>query len=166
MMTQENSQVEIYQFHILLLGISPVIWRRILVRSDMTISDLHYILQTAMGWEDEHLHRFHLRGRDYGIYRGGGFSFRDDPTQIRLGDFKLRLKERFIYQYDFTSNWQHQVRLEQILRANPKKTYPVCIDGARKAPEEDSGGPGYLSKPKGKLLASINNNLAASCLAN
>ncbi|MEM8676028.1 MAG: hypothetical protein AAGF83_19480 [Cyanobacteria bacterium P01_G01_bin.67] len=32
-----------------LLGISPMIWRRIKVSSDSTIVDLHYIIQIAMG---------------------------------------------------------------------------------------------------------------------
>ena len=43
---QSNPQpaVEIYQLHILLLEISPAIWRRVLVRSDSTIADLHYSL--------------------------------------------------------------------------------------------------------------------------
>jgi hypothetical protein len=35
-----------------------MILRRLLVRSDNTIADLHYTLQIAMGWEGYHLHRF------------------------------------------------------------------------------------------------------------
>ncbi len=42
------SQVEVYQFYIWLRQISPAIWRRILVRSDCTIYDLHYILQLVL----------------------------------------------------------------------------------------------------------------------
>jgi hypothetical protein len=51
-----DSSEPIYQLKILLLGISPTIWRRILVSSDSTIEDLHYTLQLAMGWSDIHLH--------------------------------------------------------------------------------------------------------------
>ena len=36
--------------------ISPPIWRRLRVPGACSIADLHDILQTAMGWEDEHLH--------------------------------------------------------------------------------------------------------------
>jgi hypothetical protein len=42
----------IYQLKVVLLSISPMIWRRLLVCSDSTIADLRHILQTAMGWED------------------------------------------------------------------------------------------------------------------
>ncbi|NET30129.1 hypothetical protein [Okeania sp. SIO1I7] len=41
---------------VVLQGISPMIWRRLLVKSDSTIENLHYILQIGMGWEDIHLH--------------------------------------------------------------------------------------------------------------
>ena len=57
----------VYQLKVILLGISPMIWRRLLVRSDSTIADLHSILQIAMGWTDTHLHQFRIQGRKYGI---------------------------------------------------------------------------------------------------
>ena len=133
--------VEIYQLPVLLLKISPAIWRRILVRSDSTIADLHYSLQIALGWTNSHLHQFSLHGQEYGVYQPGGVSFHDDPKKVRLSDLKLRLKERFIYQYDFGDNWRHQIRLEQKLPFNSKKDYPVCIGGARKVPPENCGGP-------------------------
>jgi hypothetical protein len=48
----DSEQLVIYQLKIVLLGISPMIWRRILVRSDSSIEDLHYTIQLAMRWED------------------------------------------------------------------------------------------------------------------
>jgi hypothetical protein len=64
MSTRALEQTEtVYQLKITLRGISPLIWRRVLVRSDTTIAQLHAIVQTAMGWEDLQLHRFRLRGR-------------------------------------------------------------------------------------------------------
>jgi len=50
----DSSEPVIYQLKVVLLGISPMIWRRLLVKSDSTIEDLHYIIQIAMGWEDIH----------------------------------------------------------------------------------------------------------------
>ena len=43
---------EIYQLKIALIGISPLIWRRLLVHSASSIAELHHIIQIAMGWED------------------------------------------------------------------------------------------------------------------
>jgi hypothetical protein len=38
----------VYQFKVVLRGISPMIWRRLLLRSDHSIADLHYAIQIAM----------------------------------------------------------------------------------------------------------------------
>ena len=66
-MENTNTAVETYQLRIWIRKISPQIWRRLLVRSDSTIADLHEILQVAFGWSDEHLHQFLIRGKPYGI---------------------------------------------------------------------------------------------------
>ena len=52
-----------------LLGTKPPVWRRLLMLDTMTLADLHYAIQAAMGWEDSHLHVFHIDGRDYGDRR-------------------------------------------------------------------------------------------------
>lgn len=129
-MADTNHPVAVYQ----LREISPMIWRRLLVRSDSTIADLHYTLQIAMGWDDIHLNRFVIYGKEYGVAKIGGTWFSDDPRQVLLSHLHLRLKEQFLYEYDFGDRWQHEVRLEKVLPLDPKKTYPRCIGGARKAP--------------------------------
>ena len=63
----ESGEVCVYQFKVVLRGVSPMIWRRILLRSDQTVADLHYTIQIAMGWSDSHLNRFHIHGKDYGV---------------------------------------------------------------------------------------------------
>jgi len=81
-----SEQPVIYQFKIFILNISPMIWRRIKVRSDSTIADLHYIIQIAMGWTDTHLNRFIIHGKQYGISKIGGMHFSDNPEEVRLSD--------------------------------------------------------------------------------
>src|SRR5438046_9065904 len=55
----ENPQ-EIYQIKITLLGTSPPIWRRLQVPANLTLEQLHDVLQLAMGWEDCHMHDFRI----------------------------------------------------------------------------------------------------------
>ncbi len=47
----------VYQFKVVLRGVSPMIWRRLLLRSDHTIADLHYAIQIAIGerWRNEEM---------------------------------------------------------------------------------------------------------------
>jgi Plasmid pRiA4b ORF-3-like protein len=51
---------DIYQLRIVLRGISPLIWRRLLVRSDTTLAQLHLVLQILFDWSNEHLHHFRI----------------------------------------------------------------------------------------------------------
>ncbi len=55
-MSSTDQRVQVYQLRIWIRGISPQIWRRLLVRSDSTIAELHDTLQIAFGWMDDHLH--------------------------------------------------------------------------------------------------------------
>ena len=41
-----------------LLGISPMIWRRLLVPSACTLRELHGVIQGAMDWEGIHLYLY------------------------------------------------------------------------------------------------------------
>ena len=55
-----------YQFRVVVQGISPLIWRRLLIRSDMSLTTLHTTLQLVFAWSDVHLHYFRIHGKEYG----------------------------------------------------------------------------------------------------
>ena len=78
-MTQPPQPPTIYQIRLVLAGISPMIWRRLLISSETSIARLHECIQTVFDWSGEHLHRFRLHGKDYGIAYLGGISFDDNP---------------------------------------------------------------------------------------
>ena len=130
----------VYQLRVVVRGVSPLIWRRLLLPADTTIADLHAVLQVAFGWTGTHLHRFVVQGREYGIGYVGGPSFDADPRRIRLGDLGLRPTERFTYRYDFTAGWCLDLRVEQVVPAVPGRPLPVCTGGRRAGPPEDCGG--------------------------
>jgi hypothetical protein len=98
----ESSFPFIYQLKVVLLGTSPTIWRRVLVSSDSTIEDLHYIVQLTMGWSNIHLHHFIIHGQEYGITQPGGTIFSTRASEVKLSFFELRETEKFIYEYDFS----------------------------------------------------------------
>ncbi|MDM0053548.1 plasmid pRiA4b ORF-3 family protein [Variovorax sp. J22R115] len=96
-----SSGQEVLQLRAVLRSISPLIWRRLLVRGDTSVARLHQILQVAFDWQDMHLHRFEIRGREYGVHQEGSIVFDTDAHEALIGELKLRRLERFIYQYDF-----------------------------------------------------------------
>ena len=106
--TTSTTPLRIYQLRIVLRGISSLIWRRVFVRSDMTLAHLHALLQIVFAWSDEHLHSFHIHGKEYGSNGA--------PTRgVVLYDLCLHRGERFRYVYDFGSHWECDIRLEALL---------------------------------------------------
>ncbi len=133
---------QILQLKIRLLGISPMIWRRVLIPSATTLRELHGVLQVAMGWESIHLYQFDIRAVHYGSFE----LFAANPD-VPLSGFAFRQNETFLYVYDMGDHWKHEVRIEAISDAAPKKSYPVCIGGSGACPPENCGGaPGYLDR--------------------
>lgn len=131
----------IYQLKVRLLGISPMIWRRVLVPASITLRELHGVLQVAMGWEGIHLFLFDVYAVGY-----GSFELHAANPDVALQEFGLRENERFLYIYDMGDHWEHEIRIEAI-NPLPKKSYPVCIGGSGGCPPEDCGGVhGYLER--------------------
>lgn len=125
----KNDSVKIYRLRVWLKGVSPMIWRRLLVRSDNTIANLHHTLQIVMNWEDYYLHQFIIQGKTLNDGRG-----------ICLEEFQFRENEKFLYEYNFFVFWSHEIRVEKILPFDSKIVHPICIAGKRTAPPEDCGG--------------------------
>lgn len=134
------------ELHIALQGVSPMIWRRLVVPLGVTLAQLHPILQAAMGWSDVHLHRFEVGGLMYGDTDrlNTEKSERDrlafDAYEVRLRDFAYEPGTAFGYVYDFGDNWRHTVILERVLARRPAPTVAICVAGARACPPEDVGG--------------------------
>jgi hypothetical protein len=57
-----------------LLGISPMVWRRLLALDTCTLRELHGMIQVVMEWEGIHLYQFCLRSRGYGSWEVSAFS--------------------------------------------------------------------------------------------
>ena len=121
-------------------GISPAIWRRLLFRADQTLADIHYALQIAFDWTDEFLHRFHFRGRIYAVPRAWGTDYTHIAQNTSLQSLNLRLRERFVYEYNFFDWWQVEIRFEKVLDFDGARSYPICMGGKQTGPPENCGG--------------------------
>jgi hypothetical protein len=134
----------VYQFKITLLGVEPLIWRRVLT-PDCSLTTLHRIIQVAMGWEDEHLYDFEIKGTRYGDPGARDGLNREDASRTKLGQIIRRKGTKLRYTYDFGDEWRHEIVVEQIGTPEAGRTSPVCLGGERACPPEDVGGPwGYM----------------------
>lgn len=142
----------IHQLKVTLRDVRPPIWRRLQVPSTISLGDLHFVLQAAIGWDDYHLHMFSAGGEIYSDDRVED-SWGDRPkdeVRARL-DKVAPLGARLRYEYDFGDGWEHDIVIEKVLPPESGVTYPRCLTGRRACPPEDCGGPwGYA-----RLLAAI-----------
>lgn len=125
--------------HMLQLKISlpdaePPIWRRLVLRPDLTLAELHEVIMVAFAWEDCHLHEFRVggpRGTAYGP-PSDDFDFGEpslNEADYTIGDLLSREQEKIDYIYDFGDNWDHQIVLEKVLPYDAGVPAVRCTDG-------------------------------------
>lgn len=125
------------QLLVRLQEIEPAIWRRLVVPQSLTLGELHGVIQTAMGWQNHHLHLFEIAGISYGDVEDMDGPLGDEKT-VTVGEAAAAATE-FSYDYDFGDGWSHDIRVEGVGSSAAR-----VIDGARACPPEDCGGPwGY-----------------------
>ncbi|MGH3886176.1 MAG: plasmid pRiA4b ORF-3 family protein [Pseudonocardiaceae bacterium] len=138
----------VYQLRVTLEYIDPPIWRRLHVPGRFTLTQLHDVIQVAMGWEDDHLHEFEIDGVRYGPPRSGPPSpFRTterDERKARLAGVVHQIGAVFGYTYNFGDSWQHVIEIEDVADSDADTRRAMCVAGERACPPEDCGGvPGY-----------------------
>ena len=141
MRSATKTKAAVYEIKITLRGGKPPVWRRVRVRSDITLFELHTLLQTVMGWMDCHMHQFVAEGKAYGA-ADGEFPERANEKKVLLSQVLRNPKDELVYEYDFGDGWKHDVVLEQVREADPGCKYPYVLAGKRACPPEDCGGVG------------------------
>ena len=81
--------------------IDPPIWRSIELSGTSTLEDLHYAIQTAMGWTNSHLHQFTIGNKHYGSPQMDDVGHAIvDERGVRIADV-LGPRAACVYEYDF-----------------------------------------------------------------
>ena len=138
--------MKVYQIKIAIKNSHPPIWRRCIIPSGITFSQLSIILNKVMGWCGYHLFEFEFYHLELQI--------REDDNMMEfapLGNFDLleasgtyineymEGQEWFSYTYDFGDDWSHRVTIEKVIEDYPYN-YPCVIKYKGNCPMEDCGG--------------------------
>lgn len=136
-------EAPVYLLKVSLTFSEPLIWRRFRVSACLTLSGLHKVIQTCMGWQDTHLHQF-LVGKIFYDLPVPGKNKKYDESKFRLYELEEGMRFLFTYIYDTGDGWEHQIELEEIFSPGQYAPQSVLIDGKGACPPEDVGGiPGY-----------------------
>jgi hypothetical protein len=143
---EENKRPKaiIYQLKISIKGAKSPIWRRVLVKSTISFSVLHTIIQNIFNWENYHLYQFD-GNQSYTDANSIQEALDHDPNlkdavQYNISQELRTEKDKISYTYDFGDDWEHVILLEKILEEDKSIDYPICTAGKRHRPLEDCGG--------------------------
>ena len=119
------------------LKVSPLVARLISVPDDLSLEELHDVLQLVLGWSGQAFYNFRIHGQEIGRRR-----------QLRthlLREFQLRRREKFLYTYDFLDLWEWEIRVLDIEPGSAEAWRPRCLAGRAATPPQECGGPrGYM----------------------
>lgn len=128
-MTQQT-----YVFTAELVGFEGV-RRTICLRADLTLVDLHYALQSAFGWDDDHLYSFWLDGAFWASeeqhymhpYHATSLDPPGKSACAHLDELALSQGQRIAYEFDFDRHWRLALELREI-RAGEGPAVARCIE--------------------------------------
>ena len=128
---------------------TPPIWRRLELRSDLSLAEVHEVIQVAFDWAGYHLWRFAAGGHPFDLDAQlflCPFDVEEGEENglpagdVRLGELLQERGDRLGYVYDYGDDWDLRIVVESVREA-PEDAAPArAIGGRRAAPPEDCGG--------------------------
>jgi hypothetical protein len=132
------------------------IWRRIAIRSDQTLDDLHAVIFRAFDRFDEHLYSFHLQPV---FLQRGPYRHRDnveftspvmieeatsmdghevrDASETTIGSLELVVQGKLYYLFDFGDSWWHELTVEQVQQpVEARRRYPFVLEKYGNSPPQ------------------------------
>ncbi len=147
--TAAPAPASIHVLRVVLADIEPALWRDLAVPSDLTLAELHEVLQIAFGWHNGHLHQFIIhdpaagkRGEMYAADPVFDLGSGKNSHDLVLDQVCPAAKATLRYQYDLGDDWMHQITVMSVGAPKAGAAYPTCTDGDRNGPMEDCGGAG------------------------
>ncbi len=119
----------------------PGIWRTIEIAENQTLDDLHHAVRRAVRFGEDHLYSFFMSGRawddrtEYASPYGEGRS----AARMRIGDLRLRMKQRFLYLFDYGDEHRFEVQLTATNPDAPKGRYPKLVEKHGRNPPQYVG---------------------------
>ena len=130
-------------------GKNKVIMRRIAIRGDQTLDDLHCAIFDAFDFEDEHMYEFQF-GKRFHDPEGPRYVLpvaladpsgeanppAGDLTKTVLDSLGLEVGRTFGYWFDFGDDWLHQIDVVAIEEDVPRGEYPKVVARKGQSPPQ------------------------------
>ena len=127
-----------------LKGSDSPISRRLQVPDQLTMDQLHLLIQTAMPWNNSHYYEFNVKDREYWRECEDELdSYREKPrnrvaarwTFAKFLDYTKAKKFRYLY--DTRVQWIHELKVGAIIQPKPNEIYPKLMTAKEVCPRDD-----------------------------
>ena len=145
----------IFIFKVALSG-RKSIWRKIAIKANQTLDDLHETIYDAFDRDDEHLYSFFFPKKsgkmnlrkiydesvEYTspyMFKGPGAFDLDDQenaADTKINTLKLKKGKVFYYLFDFGDEWWHEITVEETDAKAEKGKYPRVLEQKGKSPPQ------------------------------
>ena len=128
---------------------NQVILRKIEIRGDQTLKDLHFSIFNAFDREEEHLYEYQIGGKGPHDPKAARYStpdpfenseklpkFHNDATVTTIDSLNLKVDDVFGYWFDFGDDWWHQINVVSLQSGVPTERYPKVIERTGKSPPQ------------------------------
>jgi len=138
---------ETYVFTAALVGFRGVS-RKLAVRADETLADLHQLIQFAFEWDDDHLYSFWLSGTFWDRQPGTEYTCPhpwlergERSARVRLDRLGLEVGQKIAYVFDFGDEWRVRLALAEIRPAGADPCPPILASRGEPPPQygDDDG---------------------------
>jgi hypothetical protein len=150
-----KSAARVFTFKVALKG-AKRIWRRIAIRADQTLDDLHWAIYDAFDRDDEHLYSFYflrpgVKGRnrlngaieyahpmtakDAGLFADDDAIVRD-ASKTKIAALKLTKGKTFEYLFDYGDSWWHELTVEVTDGQPDAGKYPRILEKKGESPPQ------------------------------
>jgi len=127
-----------------LIDLAYPVTRKLTVPLSLRLTDLHLVLQAAMGWDNSHLYDYtcgrSLRWAD----EAGFFEGSDDRSLAKstLADViaEMGRQKSFTYTYDMGDSWEHDLRPSKPRDMAAGEAVIALLGAVGRCPPDDSGG--------------------------
>jgi Plasmid pRiA4b ORF-3-like protein./ST7 protein. len=136
---KKENAARIYTFKVSLKD-TPRIWRKIEIKGDQTLHQLHKAIFEAFDRFDEHLYAFFLsnkpwdRSTEYGL--ADPESEAKNAKRAKIGSLGLQEKKSFLYLFDFGDEWWHSIKLLSVGEEEVAGKYPCIVESKGEAPPQ------------------------------
>lgn len=132
---QDMQDKQVFEFKV---SLGRKCYRIIRCSPSHTFEDLHFAIQNAFAFDDDHLYSFYLDGKNHSNHAIHSPHSQQQPysSEVCLRDGRLKDKQRLLYLFDYGDCWMFDITVDIRSEAAGTMKQPQIIKTVGEAPEQ------------------------------